>query len=137
MSIFSSKKPVTDAFDTLIASTISIEGNILYSGVVCIKGAVKGDYISCLEADSTLRLDRTSRVDVNTMAGANFIIDSALSDVEILATGLVRIEAGSALTNVKIFAGNYEIAKGAQLKNVTFMGPMAEGVAKEPANGAA
>ena len=116
-----SKRLSCDNFTNLIAPGTSINGDVLYEGVLKVQGKITGSVLQEAEPkdekrpEFTVIIDKSGHISSKTVSCQNAIIKGTLTAQELRVESTLRIHAGATVRCVKVFYRQLEIEPGALL----------------------
>lgn len=108
----------------LIASGLTIHGNITYTGELNIEGRVFGSLIPSVEDDGqgrNINVAEGALVQGKGLAAKNLNVGGKIECQTITITDLAKISKSAHIVNATIYFHTLEIEKGANLENCTLV----------------
>lgn len=118
---FFKRKLSTDAYTNLIANGTHVDGDVVFSGIIKIEGAVKGSVLTMApDADVKVSKDcinvaQGGSVNSEKMKAFDIVIAGSVSSKIVWAEDIVRILKTGVVKNATIYYRTLEIEPGATL----------------------
>ena len=119
--MFGSKKLKIDSFSNLVSEGTIIDGTIRFTGVILVKGDVKGDVVaSILDPDSKqhvhcIAVAPSGQISSSEITASNIVIEGKVFTKKIWAEDKIRISRSAVIARATIYYRYIEIEPGATL----------------------
>lgn len=121
--MFGNKKLKIDNFTNLVAEGTTLDGTLNFTGVILIRGHVKGDVVRSADMADDTKADNCISVAVGGIVesaqiiATNIVIDGTVTSNTICATDTISIGKGGIVKDATIYFRNIQIDPGALVHN--------------------